>query len=191
MYLLGHTATGVILGWLFNKVKREETQLSLLIGAVAVMIPDLIDKPIGSLFFGTGRWIGHSLLFINTFGLILFLTRTRWLNWFSQRGVDLPAFTPQLIWLGMYLHLLGDMPTINHVVMFWPLFGPFPVGSREDFLKGLLSVSTQVGESLGFVFHVGNGIRLGWKKKEWMYFTTFLFIYFFAILLAWIALIGF
>lgn len=191
MYLLGHTATGVILGWVFNKLYKEDSKISLLIGAIAVMIPDLIDKPIGSMFFGTGRWIGHSLLFINSFGVLLFLSKSRWMAWLSNKGLELPKFTPILILAGMYLHLLGDMPTISHIVMFWPLFGPFPVGSREDFLKGLMSPITQVGESLGFLFHVWNGKRLKWNIRSWSYFGFFLVIYFGTIFVAWYFLIGF
>ncbi len=180
-----------MLGLIANKITKNESKKTPFIGAFSAMIPDLIDKPIGSIFFGTGRWIGHSLLFINLFGLTLVLTKDFWISKMERYFGDIPSFTPYLIWIGMYLHLLGDMPTISPIVIFWPLLGDFPIGHTNDFLKGIQNPITEITEAAGFIFYVYWGWKEQWKRQHWLYFSIFILGYMSLFLLLWILLVGF
>ena len=77
MYLLGHLGFTALSGFVIEKITKQKyskfelNYLYLLIGS---MIPDILDKPIGSLLFFTGRWIGHSLFFILIISFLISIT---------------------------------------------------------------------------------------------------------------------
>lgn len=176
----------MLLGHAFNRVYRERNLLSPIIGAIGVTIPDIIDKPIGSMLFDTGRWVGHTVLFITMFGMLLYRYREFWMVWIDRRisPYSLPSFAPVLLWFSMYLHLVGDLPSISAVVVLWPAFGPFPKGKRASFLLGLMDLRTQVGEVLGLVLFIVWGVRDGWRRREWAMFGAFVGIYALMLLVA-------
>lgn len=102
--------------------KRIDYRIVLL-GAI---LPDLIDKPLGRIFFedqfGTSRLFGHTLAFV----LALFL-----LTQLILRGETLRRWF--ILSIACLLHLGLDAMWNDPVTLFWPLFGtkfpPHPVDS--------------------------------------------------------------
>lgn len=102
--------------------------------AVGAVVSDLLDKPVGRIFwaehFQTGRIYGHTLLFfvVVLAGVMVITqrgtqTRKRWV-----------AFS-----VGVMFHLILDGMWTIPETLFWPLFGwEFPL-STPDYWSGLLS----------------------------------------------------
>ena len=116
--------------WVFR-----DPRMDLRILVLGSVLPDLIDKPIGSLIFHghfrTGRIYGHTLLFA-----VLLLTGVMA---FTRRGT-----TARRAWMalpiGVFIHLLLDVPLENKT-FWWPFFGfdfpPFADGALSDLLRYL------------------------------------------------------
>ena len=85
----------------------------LLIGS---MLPDIIDKPIGQLFFintfHSGRIFGHTLIFC-----ILMIAGGIYLYWSRKRTWMLA------IPYGTITHLILDMMWLEPKTLLWPLYG--------------------------------------------------------------------
>jgi hypothetical protein len=84
------------------------------------MLPDIIDKPLGLVVFGTpamGRTVAHTFLFL----LIITLLAIRFhdLRIASMSG-------------GVLAHLVLDSMWMSPVILFWPLLGNFPVTTGTD-----------------------------------------------------------
>lgn len=117
--------------WLFRYVFRDP-KVDLRFLALGSMLPDLIDKPIGTVLFaesiGTGRWVGHTLMF-STVLMVAVLLATR-------RGRRRRAW--MALTIGAMLHLILDGMWTTPEVLFWPLLGlEFPPGP-EAYWSGLL-----------------------------------------------------
>ena len=86
--------------------------------ALGSMLPDIIDKPLGLLAFGTpaaGRTISHTLLFLLVLmGLAVYL-----------KDVRLASVSA-----GVMAHLTLDFMWQSPAILFWPLLGNFPI-ARE------------------------------------------------------------
>ncbi len=132
---------------------------------VGALLPDLIDKPLGTwLFadsFSSGRIYGHTLLFATVLmTAALFATR---------RGPTRRRWMALAI--GCFTHLLLDGMWTSNEVFLWPAFGwDFPVGPIE-FWGGLLDrflsdpwMITQ--ELLGAVYLVALWRNTGLGEKE-------------------------
>lgn len=99
-----------------RKVLTCTRQLDYRLVLVAAMLPDIIDKPIGQVFFrevfSYGRIFAHTLLFlilITVGGLYLYRTRSRtWL-------LTLAA--------GTFVHIITDEMWRVPRTLFWPLLG--------------------------------------------------------------------
>ncbi len=93
----------------------------LLAGAI---LPDLLDKPIGLGFLGSGRVFAHTLIFGGALLTVVLITtgrggtaRKRWM-----------ALT-----VGVMFHLLLDGMWTARETLLWPLFGwEFPTGAPND-----------------------------------------------------------
>lgn len=121
-----HVGTALTVLWF---VFRGNDRLDYRLAALGAILPDLIDKPIGRVFFrdqfNSGRIFGHTLLFNVTFFCVFFFLRGR----IKRKLVLIPA--------GALLHLAFDGLISNPRVLWWPLFGPkFP---RSNLEGGLLS----------------------------------------------------
>ena len=102
--------------------------------ALGAIVSDLIDKPIGRIFwadyFNTSRLFGHTLLFfVVTLAVVMLVTsrgsRRR------QQGLALAV--------GVMFHLILDAMWLIRETLLWPLFGwTFPP-SLDDYWAGLLS----------------------------------------------------
>jgi hypothetical protein len=115
--------------------------------ALGSMLPDIIDKPLGLLAFGTpaaGRTICHTLLFLFVLGAL---------------AVYLRDVRVASVFAGVLAHLTLDFMWQSPVVLLWPLLGNFP-RARElgvlDYLQvllhGLGSPMVWVPEVLGLAY---------------------------------------
>ena len=105
---------------LFSKVTSWLTSLAgsidirlLLIGS---LLPDIIDKPIGRLFFretfNNGRIFAHTLAFL------VVLTLSGWLLYWSRKKNFLLVLS-----FGVLTHLFLDIMWKNPRTLLWPLYG--------------------------------------------------------------------
>ncbi len=104
-----------------NFVKRSD----LVFMAIGSMLPDIIDKPLGQLVFGTpamGRTFAHTLLFLLTLAILAAYTR-------DIRIASLSG--------GVLMHLVLDFMWNSPVILFWPLLGGFPAVVHLDTLSYL------------------------------------------------------
>jgi membrane-bound metal-dependent hydrolase YbcI (DUF457 family) len=123
-----------------SPVKR----LDLWFVALGSMLPDLIDKPLGLLVFGTpamGRTFAHTLLFL----LIL-----------VSLAVYFRDIRMASLCFGVFTHLALDFMWRSPVTLFWPFLGGFPpaeymdpVSYLEMLLYGLENPVVLVPELLG------------------------------------------
>lgn len=124
---------------------RLNGRLDLLFLALGSMLPDIIDKPLGLLLFGSpnmGRTFAHTFLFLLILAAISF-----WL-----RDVRLAS----LSW-GVLAHLILDSMWNSPVILLWPLLGAFPsvphldtLGYLQMLLMGLKNPGIFIPELLGF-----------------------------------------
>ena len=115
--------------------------------ALGAMLPDIIDKPLGLVVFGTpamGRTVAHTFLFL----LIITLLAIHFhdLRIWSISG-------------GVLAHLVLDFIWRSPVILFWPLFGNFPVttgtgtfGYLQQLLFELRDPAVLVPEVLGLAY---------------------------------------
>ncbi|VVB70270.1 LexA-binding, inner membrane-associated putative hydrolase [uncultured archaeon] len=93
--------------------------------ALGSLLPDIIDKPLGIILFGTptmGRTFAHTLLFLSILAALSFYLR------------DIRLYS--LTW-GVLAHLVLDQIWLSPVTLLWPLLGPFPVARELDTLSYL------------------------------------------------------
>ncbi len=100
--------------------------------ALGSILPDIIDKPMGLMVFGTpemSRTYAHTLLFL----LILVVSAV------YLKDVRLASVS-----VGVFAHLILDSMWQSPVFLFWPLLGNFPqapdVGTSgtSSYIQGLL-----------------------------------------------------
>ena len=88
--------------------------------ALGSMLPDIIDKPLGLLVFGTpamGRTVAHTFLFL----LIVLLLA---IYFHDLRIASISG--------GVFAHFVLDLMWRTPVTLFWPLLGNFPVNRSES-----------------------------------------------------------
>ncbi|TXT61670.1 MAG: conserved membrane protein of unknown function [Promethearchaeota archaeon] len=105
------------------KERISINRFALLIGAV---IPDLIDKPLVLLGWGSGRGISHSLLFLIISTSIVFLGEAvQGRKSFLRDNIITISYLT-----GITIHLLLDIP---EVPLFYP-FIPYPYSVEGDLI---------------------------------------------------------
>jgi hypothetical protein len=104
-----HTGLTTVIVWF---VMRGNPRVDYRIVAVASLLPDIIDKPIGRIFYkGAGRLYAHTLLLnVALFCVVFFL-----------RGRIKRTFV--LVPISSLLHLAEDGMWSRPRVFWWPLFG--------------------------------------------------------------------
>ena len=115
--------------------------------AFGSMLPDIIDKPLGLIVFGSpnmGRTIAHTLLFLLLLAALSFHTR----------DIRLISIT----W-GVLAHLILDGMWNSPEILLWPLLGPFPerplldtLSFLEMLLTGLKDPGILIPELAGFAY---------------------------------------
>lgn len=91
--------------------------------ALGALLPDIIDKPLGLLIFGSmghGRIFAHTLLFVLVLILISLASR-------DPRAASLST--------GALAHLFLDAVWLSPAILLWPLLGPFPPADPMDTLS--------------------------------------------------------
>lgn len=123
--ILWHVAGALFLArWVFR-----DPSMDLRVLVLGAVLPDLIDKPIGSILFVdhymTGRIYGHTLLFAVAV-LVAVMVVTRRGTDSRKRWMALP--------IGVFLHLILDMP-LEAKTLWWPVLGSeFPAFARGAFV---------------------------------------------------------
>jgi inner membrane protein len=142
--------------WLASLSKYMDIRF-LVIGS---MLPDIIDKPIGHLFFSNGRIFSHTLLFLVLVTIIGVAVYQRTKNLW---GLSLAV--------GVLAHLLLDSMWFAPHTLFWPLMGwGFDKEAIADYFRFLfrLFMSERVvaiAEIIGFIITVWTGLLLVSKKQ--------------------------
>ena len=96
--------------------------------ALGSMLPDIIDKPLGILAFGTpaaGRTICHTLLFLLVLGAL---------------AVYMKDFRVASVFAGVLAHLILDFMWQSPVILLWPLLGNFPLARELGVLDYMLAL---------------------------------------------------
>lgn len=136
MFILCHLAAGLVIGFLLAwSLHDSRWVLPVAVGAV---IPDIVDKPLGTLVLtiGYGRIYSHTLLFF------LVLLGAGLALWAWKRSVILAGVS-----VGVLSHQLLDAMFAVPANWFHPFFGPFTFKPTTDFwwtaLYGELSSPTE------------------------------------------------
>ena len=118
------------------------------------ILPDLIDKPIASVFFhdtfGTHRIFAHSIVFpMVAFAVVLIVTK---------RGTDLRRGLIGAV-IGVFIHLLLDAAWATPEAFWWPFFGlEFPRVLDSDLISLLGRMLSDpivwAGEAIGAAYLV-------------------------------------
>lgn len=121
------------------------------------MLPDIIDKPLGAVLFGTpamGRTFAHTLLF-----LLLFLALA-----FYRKDLRMDSLTG-----GVSAHLLLDFMWQSPRILLWPLLGGFPWAADlstldywQSLLRGLGDPMVAGPEMLGLAYL----LYFAWQRRE-------------------------
>jgi membrane-bound metal-dependent hydrolase YbcI (DUF457 family) len=128
MLFFFHLFTGIVIGLLLGDILHDRRWvIPFALGAV---LPDLIDKPIGNLFFsgvfGNGRIFMHSLPF---FFLLLIMGIVVWKYWAH------PAVLA--VALGILSHQVLDLMWQDPTDWFFPFLGPFHFSRGDDYAFAL------------------------------------------------------
>jgi hypothetical protein len=116
MLLFAHTGIALAAG-------RFSKNVDLLFLTIGAMLPDLIDKPLGWMIYGTpnmGRIFAHTLLFLLIFVALALYSR-------DMRIISLAA--------GVSIHLFLDFMWLSPVILLWPMLGSFPQAPYVDALS--------------------------------------------------------
>ena len=151
--LFGHIGITIGIFQLIEKYFPVKVDYRLVI--FASLLPDIIDKLIGRVILpiGSGRLIGHTLLFV----LILTLISVR-----RKNLLPLPVAS--------FIHLLEDQMWMYPTTLFWPLLNNnFSLGKRTSFQEYITELLKQYEPSLSYTFIsevIGFIIILTFLKKK-------------------------
>ncbi|MGC9515687.1 metal-dependent hydrolase, partial [Methanocrinis sp.] len=130
------------------------TSFALLFVAIGSILPDLIDKPLGLLIYGsmaTGRIFAHTLLFLLLLVAIAAILKSR--------AIGSLAF-------GVLAHQALDSIWRTPEIFLWPLLGGFPVNANmsvlgyfEMLIRGLERPDILVPELLGLLYLAAFGLQ--------------------------------
>jgi inner membrane protein len=149
-----------IMSW-FNSLSQYVDIRVLLVGS---LLPDIIDKPIGQVFFrGTfsnGRIFAHTLLFLIVLtGIGFFLFKRYRQVWMLTLAA------------GTFTHLMMDRMWATPATLFWPLLGfTFPKVELTNWLSNLFETllhrpGTYIPEIIGLAVLLWFGLAVVSRKK--------------------------
>lgn len=136
------------------------SRASLAFLALGSMLPDIIDKPLSQIVFGSpsmGRTVAHTLLFLMLLATLCF---------YSQ---NIRLFS--LTW-GVLIHLSLDFMWNSPETLLWPLLGAFPSaplidikGYLEMLLSGLKNPGIAIPEIAGLAYLIFFGYSRRWHAS--------------------------
>jgi len=169
VFLLAHS--GITLGAAYavdKSVRSPALKVDYRFVLLGALLPDIIDKPLGHLFFpqalASGHTFAHTLLFlllVTLIGIIVYRIK-------AQQWGRCLAF-------GVLMHFILDSLWLDPVTLFWPLLSPsFPRHEELDFfavlnrwLRNLLTSATVfIPEIAGAVILAFFAVRAVAHKKE-------------------------
>jgi hypothetical protein len=128
--------------------------------ALGSMLPDMIDKPLSLIIYGTpamGRSVSHTFLFLLVMATIAFYLKN--LRLASVSG-------------GVLAHLFLDSIWISPAIFLWPLLGNFPLSKEQNIfdymlnlLLGLRNPEILIPEVLGLAYLIYFSFR---KRSAFM-----------------------
>ncbi|OPY52530.1 MAG: hypothetical protein A4E49_01819 [Methanosaeta sp. PtaU1.Bin112] len=137
---------------------RFLSRMSLAALALGSMLPDIIDKPLGLIVFGSpsmGRIFAHTLIF-----LIL-------LSFLCIYFLDIRIIS--ITW-GVFCHLCLDFMWNAPKILLWPLLGPFPqapildtMSYLEMLLSGLKYPGILIPEIAGLAYLLFLSYSIRWQ----------------------------
>jgi hypothetical protein len=151
--------------------------------ALGSMLPDIIDKPVGHLFFSgffhsNGRIFSHTLIFlllVLAVGLaVYFISRSRAPET-SNSKLKTGNYLGLVTAFGVFMHLVEDQMWQTPQTLLWPFQGwAFPPGgdiTAGEWLsaiwQGLLSDPTTLfSEIIGFLFTVYVVLMIVWSVRK-------------------------
>lgn len=134
---------------------------------LGALLPDIIDKPVGLLFFNNGRIFSHSLLFaVLMLGAGIYLSIIRKKRWLIALS------------FGVLMHVILDSMWQDPQVLFWPFMGLEFASYEKSYRIWLISIfremfsnpATYIPELIG-LFITGGFI---WKLVRDNHLTEFL-----------------
>lgn len=150
MLLFAHVGLTLFLG-------RRLRNVDLVFLALGSMLPDIIDKPLGIVIFGSagmGRTFAHTALF---------------LCMVAAMALYLKEMRSASLCLGVLTHLVLDSMWASPAILFWPLLGPFPAATPMDVMSYLeLLISNlrdpwvSLPEAFGFMYSLYFASRSAW-----------------------------
>lgn len=161
-----HASRNESSGW-WERYIVPDNFIDIRVLMVGALLPDIIDKPIGRLFFsdeiGSGRMFSHTLVFFLMLFLAgLYLNRVRGHSWLL------------ILSAGVFSHLVLDGVWLVPETFFWPLYGwSFPrdtdAGFWTEILSGLLMPEVLVPEVLGLIAVSVFGVTLLRRHTVWRF----------------------
>lgn len=159
---------GITAAIIFATIGRRRVDYRVvLLGAI---LPDLIDKPVGRIFFEeelqSSRLVGHTLLF--SFGLLLVVM-------LAMRGAAARRWF--ILPIACLIHLGLDSMWNYPITLFWPVFGGFPPEPMEGYwwavltrpLKYPLEGLKEVAGLIALVYlYLGNGLSDAVARKAFL-----------------------
>jgi membrane-bound metal-dependent hydrolase YbcI (DUF457 family) len=158
MLFLGHLVTGLIVGFILFEFFHD--RMIIVFVATGSVLPDIIDKPLGHIIFGStldsGKIFFHSFILVLLFFIIGLLVR----KWSRS-----PAFL--FLAFGVFLHQLVDLMWKRPVNWYYPVLGPYPAEAHTDyFLNAILGELTSVTEWIFFIALLAVAILLSLNMQR-------------------------
>ena len=160
MLVFAHVGLTLAMATILARLDRNLNP-SLAFVALGSLLPDLIDKPLGHLMYGsmsTGRIFAHTFLFVLVLAAFATIFRSRALG--SLTG-------------GVFAHLLEDSMWAMPITLLWPLLGPFTINQPlsilnyfEMLMRGLENPHVFVPEILGFLFLAHLAVQTRYETFE-------------------------
>jgi membrane-bound metal-dependent hydrolase YbcI (DUF457 family) len=143
MLFLGHLVIGLIIGFILYEFFHDRTIIVFV--AIGSVLPDVIDKPLGHIIFGST--LDNGKIFFHSFIIVLLFFITGLIVWKLYKS---PSFI--FVASGMFLHQLVDMMWTRPVNWYYPFFGPYQTEAHTDyFLNAIVAELTSVTEWIFFV----------------------------------------
>ena len=126
MYIFFHLFTGIVLGYLAAEIFRDARWvLPCIVGSI---LPDLIDKPIGILFFPNA--IGNGRIFSHTLIALILLMAIGLAVWHVKKNPLVISLA-----LGVFSHQMLELMWREPMDWLYPAFGPFLGNLDAEFFR--------------------------------------------------------